>query len=491
MNGRRITGLAAGVALAISATVAVTIASGSPSGAAAPANEIRLQIAGSKGAFTYGSVTQSLEQQKNTCALKNVAQTIFTITPTGPGNASAGVTSGALGVKGSPSSGNGTPCAQIETSETLTLKTGSALGGRLIKSVQLDLEMTGNAIVKLTLSGAAGTRTYTLQTGTSIDATQSSEADYDRSAPYDVSSTDADNVDGCAAPNSSGPNSGANDNCRWAVTPGILIDTVKLTTTTGTVALEGGEDFAGDTTRQTVFNLANAAPNALDDIVFFDEVDPATFNVLTNDTDADGDPLSIVSFTQPDNGTVTQGSTPGQFTYTLDGGFFGPDEFTYTISDGAGNTDTATVHLAPEICTTEPVSDTDGDVSGTFTRLTDSEDCKVYTLDANDADDTILFQPAGDAIVAYRGELNFGPKPSQTGVVSDTLTYDKFGDFSFSPVPWCANPTFDGDGKVVSATISNFPTDTWCIAKAETVGAGAGFVETTWQVYGMDDPRFQ
>ncbi len=54
--------------------------------------------------------------------------------------------------------GNGTPCAQVDTTESLTLlQPGSLTGGKLFKGVRLDLEMTGNAVVKLTFSGGADT----------------------------------------------------------------------------------------------------------------------------------------------------------------------------------------------------------------------------------------------------------------------------------------------------------------------------------------------
>jgi parallel beta-helix repeat protein len=68
-----------------------------------------------------------------------------------------------------------------------------------------------------------------------------------------------------------------------------------------------------------------------------------TINVLANDTDPDGDPLSILSFTQPSHGAVTQVS--GSLRYAPANGYLGLDSFTYTISDGRGGTSTTTVSL--------------------------------------------------------------------------------------------------------------------------------------------------
>ena len=88
---------------------------------------------------------------------------------------------------------------------------------------------------------------YQLQTGTSITTAQSSEPDYDATVPYDASSSPGDTIDACAAPNSSGPNSGPNDNCEWTVQPGFNFDTVTLTTVSaGTVSLEGSSDFGNN-----------------------------------------------------------------------------------------------------------------------------------------------------------------------------------------------------------------------------------------------------
>jgi hypothetical protein len=66
-------------------------------------------------------------------------------------------------------------------------------------------------------------------------------------------------------------------------------------------------------------------------------------SVLTNDTDAEGDTLTVTGVTDGTYGTVTHsGSTA---TYTHDGSDPAPDSFTYTISDGNGGTDTGNVSI--------------------------------------------------------------------------------------------------------------------------------------------------
>ena len=67
--------------------------------------------------------------------------------------------------------------------------------------------------------------------------------------------------------------------------------------------------------------------------------------ILTNDTDADGDPLTAVKVTNPVNGTLTFNSN-GSFLYTPNIGFLGTDSFTYQDNDGTANsTNTATVTI--------------------------------------------------------------------------------------------------------------------------------------------------
>ncbi|MEO0692890.1 MAG: Ig-like domain-containing protein, partial [Pseudomonadota bacterium] len=65
-------------------------------------------------------------------------------------------------------------------------------------------------------------------------------------------------------------------------------------------------------------------------------------DVLANDSDGDGDPLTVTLETPAANGTVTR-NADNTFTYTPDPGFAGTDSFDYRLSDGDGPTDTATV----------------------------------------------------------------------------------------------------------------------------------------------------
>jgi VCBS repeat-containing protein len=90
-------------------------------------------------------------------------------------------------------------------------------------------------------------------------------------------------------------------------------------------------------------NAVNDAPVANPDSATIAKNTSGVIYVLANDSDVEGDTLTVVSFTQPAHGTVAYSSKNKNFRYTPAKGFTGTDTFTYTISDGHGGTATGTV----------------------------------------------------------------------------------------------------------------------------------------------------
>ncbi len=86
---------------------------------------------------------------------------------------------------------------------------------------------------------------------------------------------------------------------------------------------------------------ANQSPLAANDSVNGAPGVAVTIAVLANDSDPDGDALTVTLLTLPANGTATVSG--GQIIYTPNAGFSGTDSFTYRVSDGKGGTATATV----------------------------------------------------------------------------------------------------------------------------------------------------
>jgi serine protease len=88
----------------------------------------------------------------------------------------------------------------------------------------------------------------------------------------------------------------------------------------------------------------NTPPVANDDSANTDEDTPVIIDVLSNDSDVDGDILSVESVTQGSNGSVVV-NPDETVTYTPHTNFNGGDSFTYTASDGNGGMDQATVQV--------------------------------------------------------------------------------------------------------------------------------------------------
>ncbi|QZH76054.1 MAG: cadherin-like domain-containing protein [Erythrobacter sp.] len=92
----------------------------------------------------------------------------------------------------------------------------------------------------------------------------------------------------------------------------------------------------------------NTPPDPVDDAFAVSESGTTILDVLANDTDDDADPLTVVSVTQPVEGSVSIDGLgnvvfdPGTTFAGLSVGQTATVEFEYTISDGSGGSDTAT-----------------------------------------------------------------------------------------------------------------------------------------------------
>jgi len=177
-----------------------------------------------------------------------------------------------------------------------------------------------------------------------------------------------------------------------------------------------GETFVADAG-------GNTDPVAAADQVETEEDTPLTnINVLANDSDDDGDTLSIAGTPTAEHGTVTV-NADGTLNYTPDADFNGSDTITYVVSDGNGGTATGTVAV-----TVTPVND--GPVAGddAYTTTAGSALTNLDVL-ANDSDpegDTLSIDGTptaanGTVTVNANGTINYTPNAGFVG--SDTITY--------------------------------------------------------------------
>jgi len=223
--------------------------------------------------------------------------------------------------------------------------------------------------------------------------------------------------------------------------------------TGGTVSLSGGNviftpttDYHGpatfdytisdgngatDTATVTV-NLApvNDPPAAVDDVATTDE-DQTIFNlpILSNDSDVDGDPLTIIGTPTAGNGTVTV-NPDGTINYTPDANFNGPDTINYTIGDGNGATDTATVSV-----TVNPVNDAPIATNNTYTGTEDTT--LTGNLVTDDTGAGIDSDPEGNpiSVTQFRVDSATYAAGATANLTEGDLTINSDGSFSFVPAP--------------------------------------------------------
>src|SRR5262249_13190817 len=103
-----------------------------------------------------------------------------------------------------------------------------------------------------------------------------------------------------------------------------------------------------------------------------------TIAVLANDTDPDGDALTVKSVGAPAHGSAII-SADNSVTYTPALNYNGADNFTYTIDDGHGGTASSTVTV-----TITPVNDPP--VANAQSVTTNQDTATAITLTATDVD---------------------------------------------------------------------------------------------------------
>ncbi len=212
---------------------------------------------------------------------------------------------------------------------------------------------------------------------------------------------------------------------------GTLEGTDTLTVTTAI--------FSADATVSWVDNLD---PIAVDDSATTDEDTAVTLDVLANDSDPDGDPLTVTAVTQPANGLVVI-NPDSSLTYTPDANYNSndsaglPDSFSYTLDDGRGGTATANVFVMATPVNDDPVAANDV--------ATTNEDTAV-TIDllANDGD------VDGDSltIIAITTPALGSVVNNGDGTITYTPAADLYGTDSFSYT------IADGNGGTASALVT-------------------------------------
>lgn len=181
----------------------------------------------------------------------------------------------------------------------------------------------------------------------------------------------------------------------------------------------------------------NREPEANSDRVTTEYQTAVTIDVLGNDSDPDGDRLSVSIETQPRNGSVVV-NDDGRAIYRPNAKFFGTDRFTYAISDGKGGTATATVTVTVKKRPNNPPVANKDEATTSYGRSV-----SINVL-SNDTD------PDGDQV-----EITSVTQGNQGSVKNNgdgTITYQP-------PIGFLGTDTFtytisDGQGETATATVT-------------------------------------
>ncbi|MES2819819.1 MAG: retention module-containing protein, partial [Pseudomonadota bacterium] len=179
----------------------------------------------------------------------------------------------------------------------------------------------------------------------------------------------------------------------------------------------------------------NSPPVAVADTASTSEDTPVTINVLGNDSDANGDPLTVTAASAA-NGTVLI-NVDGTLSYTPNTGFTGNDSISYSISDGQGGSASSTVAVTVAPANDSPVAVDDlvqatedtlltGNLAGNDSPSTDGGN--VWALGSQAAN--------GTAVVNADGTFSYTPNPDFNG--TDSFTYS----------------LTDADGETSTATVT-------------------------------------
>ena len=157
---------------------------------------------------------------------------------------------------------------------------------------------------------------------------------------------------------------------------------------------------------------------------------PVSGNVLTNDSDPDGDSFTVTTNTNPSNGSVVI-NPDGTYTYTPNTGYTGEDTFTYTICDNGVpgplcDVATVTIHVIP--VTTEnnpPIANPDNAV----TLINVPVGGNVLVNDGDPDGDNIILNTTpisnptnGSVVLNPDGSYIYTPNNNFVGV--DVFTYE-------------------------------------------------------------------
>jgi VCBS repeat-containing protein len=188
------------------------------------------------------------------------------------------------------------------------------------------------------------------------------------------------------------------------------------------VANDGHSNSAVATVMITV-NGVNDAPVAVDDNAVTAEDTAVDITVLSNDSDVDGDALTVGSVTTAANGIVSHDGAV--VTYMPAADYCGSDSFGYTVVDGNGGSDTAVVTITTNCVNDAPVALDDAySVVNNATLAVAAPGVLGNDGDVDSAGLTaVLNTPPTNGTLTFNNDGSFSYTPDAGFIGVDTFTY--------------------------------------------------------------------
>ncbi len=231
----------------------------------------------------------------------------------------------------------------------------------------------------------------------------------------------------------------------------------------------GGTDTATEAMTITPINDAPAANNDVRTVAEDQAV--TALSVRGNDSDVEGDPLTITGVSNPPKGTAS--IIGNDVRYVPDANAFGSDALTYTLSDGHGGTDTAAVTMTITPINDAPLANNDA------ATIMDGPAVAIPVL-ANDVDvdadsiriSTVTRGSRGKVAITGGGSgLTYDPNPLATG--NDVFSYtihDGHGRTDMATVS--VTVSRDAVAPTITTTTESLP--------GQTIGTSTVRTRVTW-----------
>ncbi|QNN40819.1 Ig-like domain-containing protein [Pedobacter roseus] len=188
-----------------------------------------------------------------------------------------------------------------------------------------------------------------------------------------------------------------------------------------TVMVSDGKGGTITTTVSIMVSAVNDAPVVTPENKTSPEDSPASGKITASDPD--GDPLTFSKATDPAHGTAIV-NPDGNFTYTPNPDYNGPDSFTVTVSDGKGGTVTGMVNIiviavndAPVVNPENNTSPEDSPARGKITASDADGDPLIFTKSTDPAHGKVVVN--SDGTYTYTPNLNYNGSDSFTVTVND------------------------------------------------------------------------